>query len=212
MLHDHYKETFARIREAEGLRDRLFLVVIALYALLSLEIGYPAAVGGSLGTVTVAGAEVNLQALPLEALLTATWVLTLTISLRYCQKCILVDRQYDYLHKLEDALSEAVGGGDLYRREGKVYLTDYPFFLDVSWISYVILFPLIVILATVGLLWRELSFIPHPLFHIIVDSALALALIGCFYLYRVHPRIIALWRNRKKRKQAASAVDSQAIK
>jgi len=81
ILHDHYKETFARMREAEALRDRLFLWMIGLFALLSLEIGYPAAIGGTLGKLSIAGGELNLQALPLPALLNATWVLTLTISL-----------------------------------------------------------------------------------------------------------------------------------
>ncbi len=77
VLHDHYKETFARLREAEASRDRLFLWVIGLFALLSLEVGYPVAIGGSFVKLTIAGGELNLQALPLPALLNATWVLTL---------------------------------------------------------------------------------------------------------------------------------------
>ena len=53
ILHDHYKETFARMREVEAKRDRLFLGVIGLFALLSLEIGYPAAVGGTLNIIPI---------------------------------------------------------------------------------------------------------------------------------------------------------------
>ena len=92
ILHDHYKETFARLRETEASRDQLFLWVIGLFALLSLEIGYPAAIGGSLGKLSIAGGELNLQALPLPALLNVTWVLTLAIGLRYCQTSVLVNR------------------------------------------------------------------------------------------------------------------------
>jgi hypothetical protein len=55
ILHDHYKETFTRLREVEALRDRLFLRLIGLFALLIIEIGYPAALGGTLGKLSVLG-------------------------------------------------------------------------------------------------------------------------------------------------------------
>src|SRR5688572_26851375 len=82
ILNDHYKDTFTRLRESEQTRDRLFLWLVGLFVLLILEIGYPAAVGGTLGKVKIADAEVNLQALPLAALLSVTWVLTLLITLQ----------------------------------------------------------------------------------------------------------------------------------
>jgi hypothetical protein len=194
VLHDHYKETFTRLKEIEASRDRLFLWLIGLFALLSLEIGYPAATGGSLGKLTIAGGELNLQALPLPALLTATWVLTLTIGLRYCQKALWVDRQYPYLHTLEEAISPAVGGGDLYQREGKVYLRGYPPLLNMAWFAYVILFPLIVVIATAVLLWRELALLTYPWLLRTFDIAVAVVLILVFLLYRVHPSIAKQWR------------------
>jgi hypothetical protein len=78
--------------------------------------------------------------------------------LRYCQISVLVIRQYPYLHTLEESISPEVGGGDLYQREGKVYLREYPLLLDVAWFAYCILFPIIVIFATFGLaIWRLLD-------------------------------------------------------
>src|SRR5207249_5794972 len=117
ILNDHYKDTFTRLRESEQARDRLFLSLIGLFALLILEVGYPAAVGGSLGKMSILGGELNLQALPLPALLNASWVLTLVIGLQYCQATVRVNRQYPYLHTLEETISPALGGGDLYQRE-----------------------------------------------------------------------------------------------
>jgi hypothetical protein len=187
ILHDHYKETFTRIREAEQSRDRLFLWVIVLFALLSLEIGYPATVGPSLGKVSVLGGEINLQSLPLPALLHATWVFTLAIVLRYCQTAILVSRQYPYLHALEDAIAPEFGYKNIYRREGRVYLNEYPLLLDVAWFAYVVLFPLIVVVATVGLAYWELTDVTYRLFHRIFDGIIALALVVFFFLYRVQP-------------------------
>lgn len=199
ILHDHYKETFARMREVEALRDRLFLWVIGLFALLILEIGYPAAIGGALGKLSIAGGELNLQTLPLPALLNATWVLTLAIGLRYCQTSVLVNRQYPYLHTLEDAISPELGGGDLYQREGKVYLREYPLVLDVAWFAYGILFPLIVMFAALGLAIWELTWVLYPLPHILFDAFVAGALIFFYFLYLVAPAIASRWRKWQRR-------------
>jgi hypothetical protein len=193
ILHDHYKETFARLREVEVLRDRLFLWMIGLFALLSVEIGYPVAIGASLGKLSIAGGELNLQALPLPALLNATWAMTLAISLRYCQTSVLVNRQYPYLHALEAAISPAVGGGDLYRRESTVYLRAYPMLLNVAWIAYGLLFPLIVMGATAILATWEGLRLPYPLPHILFDVVLAVTLIIFFFVYRVQPDLDKRW-------------------
>ncbi len=130
VLHDHYKESFSYVRERERQRDRLFLVLIGLFALLFFEAHYPRGFGGALGPVHVSGAEVDLGALPLPALLSASWVLTLAIALRYCQVSINVERQYSYLHRLEEKVSQELGDEEAYRREGRAYAKDYPLFSD----------------------------------------------------------------------------------
>jgi hypothetical protein len=162
VLHDHYKESFALIRQREAQRDRLFLVLIGLFALLVLEVQYPANFGGALGPLSVSGAEVDLGALPLPGLLSVSWVLTLAIALRYCQAVMLVERQYDYLHRLEEKLSRELGDEDLYRREGSSYLDDYPLFQDWAWICYVFLFPVAAALAVLALVATELVILPYP--------------------------------------------------
>ncbi len=204
ILHDHYKETFARLQQIESNRDRLFLWVIGLFALLSVEIGYPSAIGGTLGSVSVAGQELNLQALPLPALLNASWLLTAAMSLRYCQATIQANRQYPYLHSLEAVISPELGGGDIYRREGEVYLREYPMLLNVAWIAYGILFPLSIMFAAgVFVIWeaKELSYpVPNKLF----DSVLSVAIIVFFFSYRIQPTIASNrhkfqeWRRNRK--------------
>ncbi len=64
VLHDHYKETFARQRELERSRDRSFLWVILLFAVLCVEIGYPAEFTGSVQTISLLGTEIDLAKLP----------------------------------------------------------------------------------------------------------------------------------------------------
>lgn len=124
-LHDHYKETFQYIRERETLRVRLFLFLIALYAVLAVQIQYPRKFDGSVETINLLGVQVDVSSLSLAALLSATWVFVLAVVLRYCQTTMNIERQYDYLHKVEGRLSPEFGD-DVYCREGGHTKTSTP--------------------------------------------------------------------------------------
>lgn len=193
-LHDHYKETSALIRHREKQRDRAFFLVIALYALLILEIQYPASFRGSIGTVSIAGNQLQVSRLPLSGLLDASWVLVLAVALSYCRVAINVERQYGYLHRLEEWLSAALQTPELYRREGKVYLDGYPLFLDWTWICYVFIFPAVVLLATIALVVVEWQGLPYALLHKLFDSAIALVVMISFVLYRFVPMVLERFR------------------
>jgi hypothetical protein len=198
LLHDHYKDTFTLMRDREKQRDRTFLVVIVLYALLTFEIQYPASFRSSLGTINIGGNQLQLQRLPLAGLLDASWVLVLAVALTYCRTAINVERQYSYLHRLEEWLSSALNTPTLYRREGSAYLEGYPVFLDWTWVCYVLIFPLVVLLATLALLvveWRDLSYAP---LHKAFDSSIALVVAMSFLLYRVIPMILERARAQRR--------------
>jgi hypothetical protein len=189
VLHDHYKESFGRVRELERSRDRNFLWLIVLYALLALQVGYPKEFQGSIQDLSFAGGEIALGTLPRAALLSSTWAMTLAITLRYCQAAVAVDRQYPYVHFLEENISPMVGGNNLYKREGYFYLTEYPTMLNVAWISYVMIFPILATSASVLFVcweWKELQ---YPLAHQIFDSIVAASIVGCFFILRVIPKI-----------------------
>ena len=194
VLHDHYKETFGRQRDLERSRDRLFLWLIVLFAVLSVEIGYPAQFTGSVQKVSILGTEIDLTKLPLAALLTATWVLTFAVALRYCQTSIAVDRQYPYVHRLEEAISPMVGGGELYHREGKVYLRGYPLLLNAAFYAYNLVFPTILIIASAGLWWWERNQLSTHWLHKAFDAVVAFVIVCCFVFYRMQPYI---WKKLK---------------
>ena len=202
VIHDHYKETFALIRERERLRDRSFGFLIILFALLVVEVYYPAQVGASIGVLRLFGTDIDLKQLPVALLIDATWMFALTIALGYCRTAAHVERQYPYLHDLEDWMSSALGDETLYRREGRVYLADYPAFLNWAWFSYVIVFPLTVILGCGALVTHEWSALNYSAPHKVFDSAIAVLIVASFFVYAVLPRI-----TRPFRKRTSSKVD-----
>lgn len=189
-LHDHYKETHSLIRENERQRDRSFLVVILLYALLVFEVGYPASFRLSLGTVTIAGGQLQVGRLPVEGLLDVTWILVLAVVLSYCRTAVHTERQYLYLHRLEDWLSTKLQTPDLYRREGRAYLEEYPILFNWTWVCYVVIFPAVILIGTLGLTVTEWQSLPEAVVHKLFDTGAALAVLTSILLYRVAPAII----------------------
>lgn len=201
VLHDHYKETFSRIREIEASRNRLLIWVIVAFGVLAVEVAYPAQFDGSFESLSVAGIQVALGSLPRAALLSATWVLATTLVLRYCQTSIAVERQYPYLHRLEDEISPMLGGFPFYCREGKFYLERYPPLLNVVFFGYVILLPAVIIGASIALMYREWAKLNLPIVHRMVDTALALSVIVLLVIYRVQPKVACWLDDRKKHKR-----------
>jgi len=187
ILHDHYKESFSYIREWEEKRDRLFMFVIAMIGILFLEIQYSDLFSGILGSIKLEFVELNISLMPISVFLSITWTYLFTIVLRYCQHSILIERQYDYLHSLESKISKFFGGRDIYCRESRAYLNKYPLFSELAWIYYSFLFPAIVIMSVWLAIYFEWNKIWGPLYHLIYDLSLSIAVITYLIFYRFYP-------------------------
>lgn len=146
ILHDHYKETFSYIREYSKLRGRYFAALILVNFIFLFRIFSPdeaaALPGVLLAELLHMDNIVEINTLFVWSIL---WFVFMALANRYFALVVLVDRQYDYLHKLENYLSDFVGN-NLYRREGHEYLSTYPKFLN--WVNglYKIIFPIVLLL------------------------------------------------------------------
>jgi hypothetical protein len=187
LLHDHYKDTFTLIRSRESQRDKLFFWLLLVYALLIVEVQYPANTHGLLGALSVGGNTVDLKFVPLALLLDASWLLLAGLALKYCQVTKAVERQYDYLHVLEDRISDGLGDQELYRREGRAYLSRYPRLLTWAWFCYTILFPVALIVAALYLYVVEVRVLGHDLKSEVFDGAFVASIVITIGLYRFFP-------------------------
>lgn len=189
ILHDHYKESFSYIREREKQRDRLFILVIAFIGILFLEIQYSDIFSNILGNIKLEFIELNVSIMPISVFLSVTWTYLFITILKYCQTSILIERQYDYLHRLEKKISGFFGNQTIYCRESKAYLDKYPLFSNLVWIFYVVLFPIIIILSVGLVIYLEWYKIEAPYYHLIYDALIALGIIASFVLYRILPLV-----------------------
>lgn len=195
-LYDHYKDSFQSIKSTESRRDRQFLFVIAMFAVLAIGIAYTSAVSRALASISVAGVRVDLSSIPAPAVLTALWVFLVVLSLRYCQDSLNVERQYDYLHRVEATLDRASGNKGSFTREGKAYLDDYPLFSEWAWRLYVYVFPLTAIVSCALLSIYEWHIVSSFLAFKIADTALSACAVTNFFLYRLYPLISARFVNK----------------
>ncbi len=199
VLHDHYNKSFELIREREKQRDFLFLLLIGLYTVLLIEVKYPANFGDALGKLSLQIGDFQLGMLPLAALLSVSWIFTFTVALRYCQATVAVEVQYRYLHLLEGKISKLFNDENLYQREGKAYLEDYPLYREWVWFVYVILFPIILCLGTAIIITTEWQGLQTSFWYKLFDTLIAVGLLISVLVYRIPVQIASRIKTKFKR-------------
>lgn len=123
-LYDHYKETVSYLKNDLGKRDKLTLLVFIFFMVYFIAEIKPA------HSATVANSWVKDKigiALGLNYSLISTAILLLLLwnIIKYFQMCLNIEKQYNYIHKLEDKLNN-LSGESLITREGHYYLNQYP--------------------------------------------------------------------------------------
>lgn len=146
ILYDHYKDTCSIIGEAVKRRDRAMLFVIVAAGFFAFQTIFPSAADHAVTDYLSFKFGLTLQ-VNLSIIGNIVWLLVLLFTLRYFQTAVFVERQYAYLHQLEDKLNSAIGQ-DLVTREGKSYLSAYPWFSDWMWTLYTIIFPALLFFVT----------------------------------------------------------------
>jgi hypothetical protein len=205
LIHDHYKDTFKYIRERERQRDWFFGFIIIFYGALFLGIQYPSQFSTIFTQVNTESVGINLSVLPLPALLSVSWTFVIFFSMRYCQIATAISRQYTYIHRLEDKLGAAVGDTEIFCREGKEYLNDYPPILKWAEVFYKVIIPFIIVIATISLIYLEYSLLRLPIPHKVYDAGIGLATIITFVIFRTVPLLSKATSN-IRRKWSTSSV------
>lgn len=153
ILYDHYKDTCSIIRDAIKKRDRLMFSVVLVLAFFTFQAIFPTV------SDTVVNDFLNFKfglTLKLNLLIIGNmvWFLLLIFALRYFQVAVFIERQYFYIHSIEERLNKEVGE-NVITRESKSYLQNYPLFSDWMWILYTIIFPSLLFLISAAKIISE---------------------------------------------------------
>lgn len=186
LLHDHYKETFAHIQDYLKLRNRLFAYILVVVTLMLFQMYSPSGSERAISELLTEKLKLKTP-IDISFLASIIWFALLSLVVRYYQTVVHIERQYDYIHKLEDQISPEYNG-KAFTREGRSYLKEYPLFSSWTWTLYTIVFPsllsIVVIIKIIGEIRQAVGV--NVLLSVNVIIALAIFLSSLFYVLLVH--------------------------
>ncbi len=185
LLNDHYKDSFLNIKDSLKLRDRLFFGVLAVITIMLYQIYLPQEAGNAIGQFIAKGLNLE-KPINTSFIGSVIWFILLGLVVRYFQTVVYIERQYDYIHNLEDQLS-SLYNNMAFTREGKSYLSNYPYFSDWVWILYANFFPILLIIVIIAKILNEIRFAglsALSIFDILVSVSIVVSTI--LYLCMIH--------------------------
>ena len=186
LLHDHYKDTFFYIQEYIKLRDRLFLFILIVVTFMLFQLYSPVSAGEAVSHFITKKLELK-SPIDITFIGSIIWFGLLSLVVRYFQTVVHIERQYKYIHQIEEQLSSEYAN-KVFTREGKAYLNNYPVFSSWAWILYTIVFPALLGALVIFKINREIWQAGSISLLISVNSAIALFIVLSilFYLLLVH--------------------------
>jgi hypothetical protein len=185
ILNDHYKDTFACLQESRRARDRYFAFVVSLAALQLFLLAAPNLIERIVEQLV--SSQIGIQTkIDISLLESVVWFVLLGISIRYYQVTASLERQYDYIHMLEETLSKFFDT-KAFTREGKFYLTKFPTFTNGVSILYMWVSPILLIAIVMAKIVAETTSNPMSVY-LVFDGLVALAIIvfTALYLRMIH--------------------------
>lgn len=189
-VYDHYKETCSLTSEAIKRRDKMMILVIFMLGFFAFQGIFPGISSVMLKDYLDFSFGLT-SAIDFSVIGNIVWFLLLIFVLRYFQIAVFIERQYPYMHKLEDVINKKFGV-EVITREGKAYLHNYPLFSDWMWVLYTIIFPLLLLASTTAKIAFELKVLfagkwcVGLIFDVVIFLLLAVSVI--LYLVMLHKK------------------------
>lgn len=196
-LCSHYKDTFDIHRASIKQRDTLFYGLLVILAVFTLQLSSAEMVVGVVNDYInqTTGIKLGKNAYFISTLL---WLLLLGFTTRYYQVVLEIERQYGYLHELEEKLNGYYAETKVFTREGKSYLSKYPLFSNWVWLLYTVFFPSLIIFSVIMRIYSEVEKMQSIGVNQIIDFVcyLVIATSSILYIYRLHESSIQNITNR----------------
>ncbi|MCP4370938.1 MAG: hypothetical protein GY797_22915 [Deltaproteobacteria bacterium] len=199
-LCSHYKDTFDIHLVSIKQRDRLFYGLLIVLALFTLQLSSTEVVANMIGEYVNKTTGVKLGN-NIDFISTLLWLLLLGFSIKYFQVVLGIERQYGYLHTLEEQLNGLYPNSKAFTREGKFYLNKYPLFSNWVWFLYTIFFPILILFCALMRVISEMKIMKTIGVNQIIDYSCCTVIVisSILYMYRLHEsginNLINRWRS-----------------
>ncbi|MEW8491591.1 MAG: hypothetical protein AB2657_17970 [Candidatus Thiodiazotropha endolucinida] len=155
LLAEHYTHTFDFLQTHLKKRDKLFSGVLIMLTVMLFIIYTPKEISELANQILKENFKLTttVNFLYIQSII---WFVLMALSIKYFQSVVFIERQYKYLHNLEDTLSKEFENGE-FTREGKAYLNNYPMLLNWASFLYSIIFPFVFLVVTTSKIYTEFS-------------------------------------------------------
>ncbi|MGF1907499.1 hypothetical protein [Aliivibrio salmonicida] len=186
-LCSHYKDSFDIHRSTIKHRDTLFYGLLVILAVFTLQLSSADTVANIVNEYVnkISGVKIGNN---VDFISTLMWLLLLGFSTRYFQVVLEIERQYGYLHQLEELLNDYYPDTKVFTREGKSYLSKYPLFSNWVWLLYTLFFPSLMLASVIAKIRGEVGINGFLGFNQIIDFTcyLIIGTSSILYTYRLH--------------------------
>ena len=153
LLIGHYSESFDLLQGKLKERNRLFIGVLFILAIILFQIYAPKG-ALSIMSLFIKNQLGELPAMNFYFIDSIIWFILLSVTLRYFQVVVYIERQYKYVHQLEKEISPSFNE-QAFTREGLLYLKNYPKFLKWVYFLYTMFFPFLLAVIVISKLISE---------------------------------------------------------
>ena len=146
ILYDHFKDTFEIQKSNIQKRNYLTIICLCLIAMLSFQISNPnetTEISAELIKKNIGNIKIDFNYINNILTFSLLWTVIM-----YYQVNLQIEKSYNYIHTIEEKLSKELKLSE-FSREGKSYLSNYPFLLTFVDTIYKFGFPLTLIVVSV---------------------------------------------------------------
>lgn len=191
IYYDHYKESNTLNNAVQSRRNRGFIFLCILEAISFMMTRNPEFICGLLNDAIAQKLEMTIK-ISAGIIQTLIWILIAYVLVRYVQDVFYIERQYRYIDELEMEISKKLGevNEEIFGREGKSYLKDYPIVLNLIDLFYKMLAPILFTAINVVHITEEWSHEAIKL-TLVCDTIICVATITItwFYFFAIHEKI-----------------------
>lgn len=184
LLLEHHRDSFSHIRDREKERDRQFYLFIALLSVLVFVVKSPEIIQSALNGLDIPIVKLDLKTLPSAVFISSVWTFLVALAMRHCQSSVTIERQYSYLHQVEKKMCSLSGDEMIFCREGRAYESNYPLFSWWAYYFYTLLFPTVVIIVVLFMIYVEMFRHGVATYYWLYDVIAAVGIIISFATYR----------------------------
>lgn len=186
VLNQHYTETVSSFDRLARSRDRSFILLLVLLAIMSFQLFSPDQSESVLTQFAQKKLDID-ASLSITYISSILWFSIFAVAIRYFQTVINLEKLYNYVHRVEDELAKHFSGS-AFTREGKTYLKNYPKFSDWANFMYRGVFPLLFIIAITVKMISEWSASGSSRLPILLDTGIYILITvsTILYVYSLH--------------------------